>query len=74
MKTVLIIIHYTYNSNQCLDSLTKNCIEYKKALYVPNALYPSAANYEVSRFVLNWHEKYRVEYDLFGNVIWESTA
>lgn len=69
---------YAYNSNQCLDSLTKELyIEYKKALYVPNALYPSAANYEVSRFIPKGTgmKKYRVEiFDLFGNVIWESTA
>ena len=69
---------YAYNSNQCLDSLTKELyIEYKKALYVPNALYPSATNYEVSRFIPKGTgmKKYRVEiFDLFGNVIWESTA
>ena len=69
---------YAFSSNQCVDSLTKELyIEYKKALYVPNALYPSAANYEVSRFIPKGTgmKKYKVEiFDLFGNVIWESTA
>ena len=69
---------YAFSSNQCVDSLTKALyIEFKKALYVPNALYPTATNYEVSRFVPKGTgmKKYKVEvFDLYGNIIWESTA
>ena len=69
---------YAFSSNQCVDSLTKELyIEFKKALYVPNALYPTATNYEVSRFIPKGTgmKKYKVEiFDLYGNVIWESTA
>ena len=69
---------YAFSSNQCVDSLTKELyIEFKKALYVPNALYPTATNYEVSRFIPKGTgmKKYKIEiFDLYGNVIWESTA
>ena len=69
---------YTTNSDECIDSLTKDLyIEFKKALYIPNAISPEATNFEVSRFIpkgtgMNY---YKIEiFDLFGNVIWESTA
>ena len=69
---------YAFNSNQCVDSLKKELkIEFKKALYVPNALYPSSSNYEVSRFIPKGSgmKKYKIEiFDLYGNIIWESTA
>ena len=69
---------YSFNSYQCVDSLTKELyIEFKKALYIPNALYPTATNYEVSRFIPKGTgmKKYKVEiFDLYGNIIWESTA
>ena len=69
---------YTTNPDKCTDSLTKDLyIEFKKALYIPNAISPEATNSQVSRFIpkgtgMNF---YKIEiFDLFGNVIWESTA
>ena len=69
---------YTTNPDKCIDSLTKDLyIEFKKALYIPNAISPEATNSQVSRFIpkgtgMNF---YKIEiFDLFGNVIWESTA
>ena len=69
---------YATNPDKCIDSLTKDLyIEFKKALYIPNAISPEATNFEVSRFIpkgtgMNY---YKIEiFDLFGNVIWESTA
>ena len=69
---------YATNPDKCIDSLTKDLyIEFKKALYIPNAISPEATNSQVSRFIpkgtgMNF---YKIEiFDLFGNVIWESTA
>ena len=51
-------------------------LEFRKALFIPNALYPSSSNLEVARFIPKGTgmRTYKIEiFDLFGNVIWESS-
>ena len=67
---------YAYNNNGCLDSISKELyLEYRKALYVPNAMYPEHRNFEVAHFIPKGTglKSYHIEvFDTFGNVIWES--
>ena len=68
---------YTFNNYGCVDSLTKDLyIFYKKTLFIPNSLYPSSNKYEVANFIPKGTgmKKYKIEiFDLFGNLIWESS-
>ena len=74
------IYYYTLvvsNAAGCLDSMTQEIfLEYRKALFIPNALYPASSNLEVARFIPKGTglRTYKIEiFDLFGNVIWESS-
>ena len=75
------IYYYTLvvsNAAGCLDSMTQEIfLEYRKALFIPNALYPASSNLEVARFIPKGTglRTYKIEiFDLFGNVIWESSS
>jgi PKD repeat protein len=65
------------NAAGCTDSMTQEIyLEFRKALFIPNALYPSSSNLEVARFIPKGTgmRTYKIEiFDLFGNVIWESS-
>ena len=67
---------YAYNDEGCVDSASMNLVvNFRKGLYVPNAIYVGHPDYEVSHFVPKGSgmETYHIEiFDTFGNVIWES--
>tara|TARA_B100001287_G_scaffold39143_1_gene28342 strand:+ start:123 stop:3935 length:3813 start_codon:yes stop_codon:yes gene_type:complete len=69
---------YAFNSVGCVDSsIQEFYVDYKKSLYIPNALYPENRNFEVANFIpkgtgmLEYHIQI---FDTFGNVIWESRS
>ena len=52
-------------------------LEFRKALFIPNALYPGSNNFEVANFIPKGTgmRMYKIEiFDLYGNVIWESSS
>ena len=63
------------NGAGCLDSMTQEIyLEFRKALFIPNALYPGSNNFEVANFIPKGTgmRMYKIEiFDLYGNVIWE---
>ena len=69
---------YAYNDEGCVDSASMEfVVNFRKALYVPNAMYVGHPNFEVSHFVPKGAgmETYLIEiFDTYGNVIWESDA
>ena len=69
---------YAYNAVGCVDSsIQEFYVDFKKALYVPNALYPDHGNFEVANFIPKGTGmvEYHIEiFDTFGNVIWESKS
>ena len=66
------------NGAGCLDSMTQEIyLEFRKALFIPNALYPGSNNFEVANFIPKGTgmRMYKIEiFDLYGNVIWESSS
>ena len=66
------------NGTGCLDSMTQEIyLEFRKALFIPNALYPGSNNFEVANFIPKGTgmRMYKIEiFDLYGNVIWESSS
>ena len=71
-------ILYAYNDEGCVDSASMEfVVNFRKALFVPNAMYVGHPDFEVSHFVPKGTglETYHIEiFDTFGNVIWESDA
>ncbi len=69
---------YVYNAVGCVDSSVQDLyVDYKKALYIPNALYPDHGDFEVANFIPKGTGmlEYHIEiFDTFGNVIWESKS
>ncbi len=69
---------YAYNDEGCVDSASMEfVVNFRKALFVPNAMYVGHPDFEVSHFVPKGTglETYHIEiFDTFGNVIWESDA
>ena len=69
---------YAYNTAGCVDSSTQDLyVDFKSAIFVPNALYPNHSNPEVANFVPKGVGmiEYHIEiFDTFGNVIWESKS
>ena len=69
---------YAYNDEGCVDSASMEfVVNYRKGLFVPNAMYIGHADFEVSHFVPKGSgmETFHIEiFDTFGNVIWESDA
>ena len=69
---------FAYNDELCVDSASMQLVvNYRKGLFVPNAMYIGHADFEVSHFIPKGSgmETYHIEiFDTFGNVIWESDA
>ena len=69
---------YVYNAAGCVDSTSQDLyVEFIKALYIPNAMYPGHGSFEVANFIPKGTgmSEFHIEiFDTFGNIIWESKS